>query len=349
MIIWKDVMQEIVIRNDTVDDLLNQLNSFLKGEIVQEYGERLLRFDNSIGKGIIRTISFDWGVSLIDYDVNFSRDLKIVYEIGKESPIEFIFISNGNLGYLQGVDSEVLQLERYQNIIISPKKQSKKTLVFPKQVNVQVNIINILKKQYAKKKHNNLAYLNDVVHSVFNDETVSLPYRHLGNFNLKIADQVKEIRVDKNYGILNALSIEGRLNIILAMQLLEQHKFETEDKLSESLSVSDIKKVHKLAAYIVDNISEPITIALLSEESGISAKKLQLGFRMLYGKSVNEYVKKIKLEISRDYLKNTDYSVSEVVYKVGIKSRSYFSKIFSEHYGIVPTEYRQKLKSKSKN
>ncbi|WP_299129065.1 AraC family transcriptional regulator [uncultured Winogradskyella sp.] len=342
-------MKEIVLKNHPIDDLLNQLNYFLEGEIVEQGGVKSLVFNNIHGKGTIRTISFDWGISLIDYDVNFLKDIKIVYETGAEPPLEFIFISEGKLGYIQGIDPEEVQLERYQNIIIAPKKQSKKTLVFPKRVNVQVNIIHILKKQYAKKKHNNLAYFNDVIRSVFKDESVNLPYKHLGNFNLKIADHVKEIRADKTYGAINALSIEGRLNIILAMQLLEQHKFETEDKLSDSLSVSDIKKIHKLAGYIVDNIAEPITIAILSEESGLSAKKLQLGFRMLYEKSVNEYVKKIKLEISRDYLKNTDYSISEVVYKVGIKSRSYFSKIFSEHYGILPTEYRKKIKLKSRN
>jgi AraC-like DNA-binding protein len=287
-------------------------------------------------------------VSLVDYDVNFRDEVKIVHKTGDESPVEFIFISEGKLGYQEG-GSDELNLERYQNIIISPKKQSRKTFIFPKRVNVKVNIIHIHKQQYAKKRHNNLKYLNEIILSVFNDESVNLPYSHLGNFNLQIADQVKEIRNKEAFGPIAALSIEGRLNIILAMQLLEQHKFSNDDTLPESLSVTDIKKIHKLAEFIVDNISEPITIAVLMKKSGLSAKKLQLGFRMLYGKSVNEYVKKMKLEISRDYLKNSDYSVSEIVYKVGIKSRSYFSKIFSEHYGILPTEYRSKLKKKFKN
>ena len=342
-------MQEIIIENQDVDDLLDQLNDFLQGEISEQFGERLLSFDNTFGKGIIRSISFDWGVSLIDYDVCFKEDIKIVHATGEESPVEFLFISEGKLGYFQDDYSEELRLERYQNIIISPDKCSKKTYRFAKNEHVKVNIIHILKNQYAKKKHNNLKYLNDVIASVFTKDSVILPYQHFGNYNLKIADQVKEIRTDVEEGSpIQPLSIEGRLNIILAMQLWEHHKFENEDMLPESLSVADIKKIHKLATFIVEAIADPLTIAMLSAESGLSAKKLQLGFRMLYGKSVNEYIKKIKLEISRDYLKNTDLSVSEVVYKIGIKSRSYFSKIFSEHYGLLPTEYRQKLKNKFK-
>ncbi|UWX54441.1 helix-turn-helix transcriptional regulator [Maribacter litopenaei] len=83
---------------------------------------------------------------------------------------------------------------------------------------------------------------------------------------------------------------------------------------------------------------------MLSRKSGLSPKKLQLGFKLLYSKTVNEYVRQLKLEVSRDYLKNTDLTISEIVYLIGIKSRSYFSKIFSEAYGILPTEYRRHLK-----
>ena len=337
-------MQEIIVKNQHVDELLNQLNHFFKGTIKDNWGQKALTFDNDKGKGAIRTITFDWGISLIDFDVNFSDDIKIIYETDDTPPIEFVFISAGNLSYRHNGEPDIFNLERYQNIIVSPKKRSRKTFIFPKKVNVKVNFIQILKKQYAKKRHNNLRYLNEVLLSVFNEESLNLPYKHLGSYNLKIADQVSEMHADNNEGTAYALGLEGRLNIILAMQLMEHHKFETQDSLPESLSPTDIKKIHKLSEFIVDNISEPITIGLLSRESGLNAKKLQLGFRMLYSKSVNEYVKKMKLEISRDYLKNTNLTISEVVYLVGIRSRSYFSKIFSEHYGILPTEYRMKLK-----
>lgn len=339
-------MQEIKIKNQSVDDLLNQLNQIFKGTITNKWGQSELSFDNSNGKGTIKTISFDWGVSLIDFDVKFSEEIKIVHEIDNNPPIEFIFISDGMLTYLQNDAAQELVLERFQNIIISPRKKSSKTFIFPKGIKVKLNSIQILKKQYAKKRHHNLNYLNEVLMSVFNEDAKNLPFKHLGSFNLKIADQVKEMNIAKAEGMAHTLGLEGRLNIILAMQLIEHHKFENDEILPESLTPSDIKKIHKLSEYIVDNISEPMTIGILTKESGLSSKKLQLGFRMLYAKSVNEYIKKMKLEISRDYLKNTDLTISEVVYRVGIRSRSYFSKIFSEYYGILPIEYRRKLKKR---
>ena len=128
----------------------------------------------------------------------------------------------------------------------------------------------------------------------------------------------------------------------MAMQMLEQDNFEKGNKLPDTLPKDDIKKIHELASHIVDNISETLTVASLSERSGLIPKKLQLGFRVLYSKSVNEYIRQMKLEISRDLILNTNDTISEIVYNIGFKSRSYFSKIFYEKYGILPTEYRKK-------
>ena len=340
-------MREIQITSIKDEIILEQLNLCLEGTLNESWGERTLTFDNSLGKGVVRSISFDWGVSLLDCDVEFYEDVKIIFKTSSISPVEFIFISKGSFQYSEDNTEEFIDLEQYQNIIIAPKRYSKKTFVFPPNQEIKVNFIRILKKEYLKKKNNNVTHLNDLLLSIFNDDHAEIPYNHKGSFSLKIADQVKELNSVYDSGIIRTLSLEGRLYLILAMQLMEHHNFENDLSLPESLSKSDIKKIHQLSEFIVDNISNPISVSSLADNAGLSPKKLQLGFKVLYSKSVNEYVRQLKLEISRDYLKNTDLSVSEIVYAIGIKSRSYFSKIFFEAYGILPTEYRKQLNKKS--
>ncbi len=337
-------MQEIEINSIEGAEILEQLKLYLKGNLKEQWGEYVLEFDNEFGKGMIRSIAFDWGVSLVDYDVNFTEDIKIVFKIADANPIEFVFISEGNLGYINGSDDKNMSFERYQNIIISTKKNSVETYIFPKKIAVKVNFIYVLRKEYAKKKNNNLSFLSKSLFDVFQDGDSEKRYSHFGNFNLKIADQIRQLQESYDNGIVRTLSIEGQLNLILAMQMLEHNNYESGMMLPESLSKSDIKKIHKLSEYILDNISEPLSVDILAARAGLSTKKLQLGFRVLYSKSVNEYVRQLKLEISRDYIKNTDDSISEIVYKIGFKSRSYFSKIFFEKYGILPAEYRKKIR-----
>lgn len=341
-------MREIIITSIKDEHILNQLNSCLEGKLTEEWGERILEFDNEIGKGTIRNIGFDWGVSLLDCNVTFHQNIKLIFRTTSVSPIEFIFISKGSFKYSEDDNEEYLDLEQYQNIIISPKRYAKKTFVFPKGRDLKVNFIRILRKDYLKKKNNNVTYLNELLLSVFNDEEGSFPYTHGGSFSLKIEDQVKALDNVHDNGIIRSLSIEGRIYLILSLQLLEHHDFETNKSLPDALSRADIKKINTLSEYILDNISGHLSVEALAKESGLSPKKLQLGFKVLYSKTVNEYVRQLKLEISRDYLKNTDLSVSEIVYAIGIKSRSYFSKIFNDTYGILPTDYRKQLKSVGK-
>lgn len=339
-------MQGIEINTVKSDEILEQLNIHLNGNLKKQWGEHSLTFENGYGKGTIRSIAFDWGVSLMDYDLHFIEDVKLIFKSSEVNPIEFIFVSEGNLKFYNDEEHREYSFERYQNIIISNKRNSEREYIFPKNITIKVNFIYVQREEYFKKKNNNLSSLNKKLLSSFQDEKSESVYNHFGNFNLKIADQVKQLQEIYENGIIRTLSIEGQLNLIMAMQILEHNNFEENIGPPESLSRSDIKKINNLSGYIIDNISEPMSVTSLANKSGLNPKKLQLGFRVLFSKSVNEYVRQIKLEIARDYIKNTNDSISEIVYKVGFKSRSYFSKIFFEKYGILPIEYRKKLKSK---
>lgn len=339
-------MKEIVITSVKDEDILDQLKERLGGTLEERWGERIFSFDNEIGKGIIRNISFDWGISLMDSQVTFYDDTNITIKSKGISPVEFIFITKGRITYKEGHLGDKLELEQYQNIIISAERFQEKNFIYPANEEVKVNSIRIFKKEYLKKKNNNVTYLNELLLSVFKDKNNTMPYSHGGSYSLKIADQIKELNNVHESGIMRTLSIEGRMYLILSLQLLEHHKFDSNEKVTDSLSKEDIKKIHHLTEYIIDNMSGPISVEILSRKSGLSPKKLQLGFKVLYSKTVNEYVRQLKLEVARDYLKTTDLTISEIVYLVGIKSRSYFSKIFNEAYGVLPTEYRKHLKSK---
>ncbi len=336
-------MREIEIGSTEGEKILNCLKQRINGELSSEWGEHTLAFSNNWGNGNIRCIEFDWGISLMNFNVFFNEDVKFVFNLKDESPVEFIFISEGTIR-LGMEERKCIGLDRYQNVIISPKKYSRKEYFFSKKVRTKINFISILKEKYAEKKNNNLRSLNEIISPLFDNESKNT-FAHIGNYNLKIADEVQQLFNSQESGIARTLSLEGRLYLILAMQITEFRNFESQLAIPESLSKEDIGKIHNLSEYIIENISEPLTVTDLSLESGLSPKKLQLGFKVLYSKSVNEYVRLNKLGIARDHLRNTDLSISEIVYRIGFKSRSYFSKIFTDKYGMLPTEYRKKLKN----
>ncbi|MGS2727036.1 helix-turn-helix domain-containing protein [Psychroserpens sp. BH13MA-6] len=339
-------MRRIEITDVEKKSIIEQLNVYIKGNIKQEDGEETLVFKNDIGTGSIRNRKFDWGIALLDYDVSFKEDVKIIFNFNKDTgPIEFLFISKGNLTFNNQENSNYIRLERFQNIIISNDAQSKSIYVFPNRIQVKLNVIHVFSKKFMKKKNHQVETLEDSLLSIFQGNKENLPYMHIGNYNLAIADKIKTMNEFHGSGIIKSLTIEGQLNLILALQMLEHKRFTNEIHLTDSLSIEDIKKIHNLVEYIYDNVSQSLTIKTLSKECGLGPKKLQLGFQLLFSKSINEYMRNVKLEIARDMIRNTDKSISEIVYEIGYKSRSYFSKIFYEQYKILPIDYKESLKS----
>lgn len=341
-------MKEILLNNAGPKGIFYQLQTCLNGELNEVCGERIICFDSALGKGTIKTIDFDWGVSLMNCDVSFTEPIKVVFDTPDVSSVEFIFISNGNLQYSKNEAGSFLDLEQFQNIIIAPKRKSQKTLLFPQGINLRINLIQIVCKEYLKKKNNNIYYLNDMLIPLFLDTPRDKDYLHEGSYSLQIADEIKYLTNLNEGGMFRTLLLEGKVYYILALQLLEYQNCQVKVNLPQSITKTEISKIQKLTDYIQEHISENISMNVLSSESGLSPNKLQLGFKVLFSTTVNEYIRQIKLAIARDYLKNTDLSVSEIVYSIGITSRSYFSKIFFEAFTMLPTEYRKLLKQDHK-
>lgn len=337
-------MPSITIDTEYDKNLLEKIKSRIGGEIEKkEWGEHVLTFDNEYGNGIIKTIDFDSGVSLIDYDVTFSEETILIFKRQESNPLVFFYITEGNLEYCCDDDGEQLKLNQFQNIIINNKKYSHTSLKFKTGLHVKVNFIQVGREDYLKLKDNSEHCITKRFIPIVKNSESKFVYSHLGNYNLEIAQQIKKISEIHGEGIIKALSLEAQVNLVLAMQLLDHENFVNQIHLPKSISIHDIKKINKLTEFIEENISEPLPVSDLVTESGLSAKKMQAGFNALYSKSVNVYIREKKLDIARDMLKETDDSVSEIVYNIGFKSRSYFSKIFFERFGILPTAYRKKL------
>ena len=59
------------------------------------------------------------------------------------------------------------------------------------------------------------------------------------------------------------------------------------------------------------------------------------------GMSPIHYLNKRRLEVSRELLKTTDYSISRIASLAGFSSQSYFAQVFKKDCGLSPAAYRR--------
>ncbi|CAN5565741.1 hypothetical protein BH23BAC1_BH23BAC1_32710 [soil metagenome] len=79
----------------------------------------------------------------------------------------------------------------------------------------------------------------------------------------------------------------------------------------------------------------------------MSRTQLHRKLKATTGQSANELLRSIKMQKALLLLKNMDLPVAEVASQVGFGSPSYFSKIFGEYFGILPSAVREKSDSNS--
>ena len=81
------------------------------------------------------------------------------------------------------------------------------------------------------------------------------------------------------------------------------------------------------------------TVEALAKEVGISRVHLNRKLKEHYGISPNAFIRSARLKQAAYLLVNNKVNISEVAYKVGFASHSYFSNNFHDYFGMTPTEF----------
>jgi AraC-like DNA-binding protein len=86
--------------------------------------------------------------------------------------------------------------------------------------------------------------------------------------------------------------------------------------------------------------SEPLGVDDLAHAAGLSRAHFSREFRAAFGESPHEYLLTRRMERAAALLRNTDRSVTEVCFSVGLQSVGSFTTSFRRTYGVTPTAYR---------
>lgn len=118
--------------------------------------------------------------------------------------------------------------------------------------------------------------------------------------------------------------------------------------MMDSLNKLDNEFIRKMTSIIEQDLSaEELDVAFLADKMNVSHSTLYRKVKALMGISVNEFIRKVRIDNAEKLLLTGKYTISEISYMVGFNSVSYFRQCFKDEFGMVPSEYIKKIMSNS--
>ena len=103
---------------------------------------------------------------------------------------------------------------------------------------------------------------------------------------------------------------------------------------------SDEKFIARIKEIIESRMSdEQLGVESLADEIGLSRVQLYRKVNALTGISVNDFIRKLRLQKGAQLLSQNWGTIAEIAYEVGFSNPSYFSKCFKDQFGVIPSNY----------
>lgn len=137
--------------------------------------------------------------------------------------------------------------------------------------------------------------------------------------------------------------ISDSLLFELQTLLLNLHQQQHQKSYPTASTAMHERYEHELFEQIIQYIDESDLIALkvsdLVRQFNLSRSTLQQLFNKFKHTTPKTYINDLRLEKSRQLIRESNLSITEIADHLGYGSLQYFSRAFSKHYNISPSEY----------
>lgn len=110
---------------------------------------------------------------------------------------------------------------------------------------------------------------------------------------------------------------------------------------NSAFSPGELAKVRMARESLLSDLRDPPDLERLARDVGLSAKRLNRGFRALFGTTVFDYLRDARLDAARSALEaGTPLSLKQLAWEMGYGQVSNFVTAFRRRFGVTPGSYR---------
>lgn len=111
---------------------------------------------------------------------------------------------------------------------------------------------------------------------------------------------------------------------------------------SDTLAIAD-ELVARAVAWIREHVRERVNVPLVARAVGSSRKRLERRFRAVLARTVQEEVRRVRVELAKKLLCETNDSLARVANESGFSSAALLSVAFQRELGVPPGAYRRRM------
>ncbi|MCF8371725.1 MAG: DUF4242 domain-containing protein [Bacteroidales bacterium] len=141
----------------------------------------------------------------------------------------------------------------------------------------------------------------------------------------------------------------ANVDIIVSNEVKNLYKSENlnsfiNEKWVLALSTAQEKFLTQFMDFVEDSWRDPeIKVDDFGKALGLSKSQIYRTMMILFDQSPNIFLREYRLSKALELLRKQSNNISETAFEAGFSSPSYFSKCFQKRYGIIPSEYIQRI------
>lgn len=325
----------------TSPSIVHQLDCMARsfgGETIKDCQVYTLDLPSNLGEGRMIGHVFDDGLGLLLADFTLHESLKLTYEAQLEQALHFQFCLQGEVLHTLDHGQLSYSIPSLKGSISANPRTSSQSLYFPKNTRIRHANLLVYRSKYLQKIGCASDQLHPQLATLFQDAKQKLAFLHEGSYSVPAAECIIELMEVKYGGIVGSLYNESKTLELLSLQLQQYEDDMVASNRPLKLKQSDLDRILAAEKLLTANLRDAPTIVELAKQSGINQQKLKQGFKKIFHKTINHYLRDKRLEVSRRLLEKGSSTIHQIAEQVGYNNSGHFARRFKEKYGLLPKE-----------
>ena len=334
-----------------LEDIMQQMAHQMGTELKADCTEICLDLPNEIGVGGIMGVDFEDGMAMMIFDCRFEEPFEVVVKNNQPDLLKLSFVLEGSCTYELPEFKTKGTVSDLETLFLCNEQGKELILQYPADTKIHYTSLLIDRSMYIEKIECNLDSVPDELNKVLKNTQPAEPFVYHTLYTTDVAESASELKLKypQYEGLVRQTFFQSK-GLEMFAHFLQAYADDQRPAAERVLlRQADLDAIKEARNILVDDITNPPTIAQLARQVGLNENKLKKGFKQLFGTTIHSFLLEVRMQQAKLLLAEGRLAISEVADQVGYKNKSHFSAKFRAIYGFLPRDFRKHLRSSAIN